>query len=143
MGAIYRTPLLVTRKAPFVEWLRSLEQPIGITDDESAELANAVDVYLLHVPALAPVLEEMVAEYWQDIFEEQLYDWMTDELTWPAERTREMFDAWFDVRFGEAVVDLAPDDPLTDDDMDAAEVEAAIHECAWCGAERVRARRLT
>jgi len=135
MGMIYRTPLLVTRKQPFVDWLRSLEVPDGVDDVEGARLTSAVNVYLVHAPAHEPTLEEMVGEYWQDIFEEQLYDWMTDELAWPVEKTREMFDAWFDVRLGETVVDLVPDDSLTDDDMDAAEVEAAIHECAWCGAE--------
>lgn len=53
MGTIYRTPLLVTRKAPFVEWLRSLEKPVVIDDDESARLTSAADVYLLHVPGAA------------------------------------------------------------------------------------------
>jgi hypothetical protein len=134
MGMIYRTPLLLTRKQPFVDWLRSLDEPEGLDDSSSANLTAAVDVYLVHAPAHEPTLEEMVVEYWQDLFEEELWNWMTDELTWPADRTRAMFDAWFDVRLGDTVVDLVPDDPLTDDDMDAADVEAAIHECAWCGA---------
>ena len=60
MGMIYRTPLLVARKTPFVEWLRSLAKPAGIDDDESARAGNEVDVYLLHSPAHQPALEEMI-----------------------------------------------------------------------------------
>jgi hypothetical protein len=135
MGTIYRTPLLVKRKQPFVEWLRSLDDADTFDEAKAATLMGETDVFLVHVPEQEPTLEELIAEYWQDVFEEQLWAWMTDELTWPPDRTREMFDAWFDVHLGIEVVDLVPDEPLTDDDVDAAYAEAVMRECAWCGTE--------
>jgi hypothetical protein len=134
MGTIFRTPLLVKRKQPFVDWLRSLEDGDEFEDALAAQATAETDVFLLHVPDREPKLEELIAEYWQDVFEEQLWAWMTDELTWPQDRTREMFDVWFDVQLGADVVDLLPDEPLTEDEVDLADAEAVMLECAWCGA---------
>jgi hypothetical protein len=72
---------------------------------------------------------------WADIFEEELFGWMTDESSWPAERTRKMFDEWFASEIGDAVIDLHPDEPLTEDDVDQAALAVALTTCAWCEAE--------
>src|SRR5436190_23904724 len=104
MGTIARTPLLVKRRRPFVDWLRSLEDGDAVDEAEAAKLTSETDIFLVHVPEHDPTLEELIAEYWQDVFEEQLWAWMTDELTWPPDRTRQMFDAWFDVQLGGDVV---------------------------------------
>jgi hypothetical protein len=135
VAMLYRTPILIKRRQPFVDWLRSTEGGDMFEGAEGTRLLDEIDVYLLHVPEQDPALEEMIAEYWPDIFEEQLWAWMTDELTWPADRTREMFDAWFDVQLGAAVEDLVPEEPLTEDDLDAVDLQACMAECAWCGAE--------
>jgi hypothetical protein len=132
---IYRTAILVKRKQPFVDWLRATDGGDMFDGAEGARLLDETDVFLLHVPEHEPTLEELIAEYWIDIFEEQLWAWMIDELTWPADRTREMFDAWFDVQLGNEVVDLVPEEPLTEEDLDVADLEACLRECTWCGAE--------
>jgi hypothetical protein len=133
MGFIYRTPLLITRRQPFVDWANSSD------DDESPlfteELARRRDVYLVSMPEGEATVDELVDSWWQGIFEEQLYAWEEDESTWPADRTRAMFDEWFEVEQGDIVFDLAPDEPLTDENMDVDALQAALNTCAWCERE--------
>lgn len=122
MGHLYRTPVMVRYKQPFVDWIVSL----GDMDPESVTMLRGdTHVYLVHVTEREMTLEEVVSEYWPDIFEEELYGWMTDESTWPADRTPAMFSDWFAVDLATSVIDLVPGEPLTDDEMDAADVEAA------------------
>ena len=46
-----------------------------------------------------------------------------------------MFDVWFAVELTDTVVDLAPDEPLTEADMELAAVNDVLHHCAWCDLE--------
>lgn len=134
MSFIYRTPLLITRRPPFIDWANSCDDD----DDEpmfTEELARRRDVYLVSTPEGEAPLDELIDAWWEDIFEEQLYAWMEDESTWPAGRTRAMFDEWFEVEQGDVVFDLAPDEPLTDEDMDIEDLDIALSTCAWCGRE--------
>lgn len=128
MPMIYRIPLVLRRRQPFADWVNAqTREPTPYTLAEGRP-----DIYLLHVTEGEPTLEEMLGEYWQDVFEHELDGWMTDEACWPADRTLEMFRAWFDVELGEVVTDLAPDEPLTEDDLDADALDEAATSCAWC-----------
>src|ERR1700694_5512461 len=42
---------------------------------------------------------EHINEMWEDLFEEKLLGWSTNENWWPIERTKEMFWEWFAVEF--------------------------------------------
>jgi hypothetical protein len=101
----------------------------------SAELAKRRDVYLAPYSEIELPLDEALDEVWAGIFEEELLSWSTDETTWPQHRTRQMFDAWFDAELADALFDLVPDAPLTEDEMDLADVDDALNTCAWCGCE--------
>jgi ribosomal protein L24E len=133
MGFIYRTAVSITRKPPYVDWANG-------SDDDGPELtldlARRRDtVYLVGSSQLEQTLEEVLTEWWQDIFEEELACWMDDEANWPAARTREMFDAWFDAEISPTVIDLAPDEPLTEEDVEFEDLAVAYHTCAWCERE--------
>ena len=41
-----------------------------------------------------------------------LEGWVTDESLWPADRTRELFDEWFEVQITSVIEDLDADEPL-------------------------------
>ena len=58
--------------------------------------------------------------------------WMEEEDQWPAPRTREMFEAWFDAAITDTVFDLVPDQPLTETDVELADLHDAFQFCAWC-----------
>ena len=131
---IYRTPLIVIPKQPFLDWVQSLGDEVSGIDPIRLSLAERY-VFLIRVPERDSLVGELVADYWPDMFEEQLVGWTTDERRWPADRTRAMFDAWFEVETAQFIVDLVPEEPFTEDEVDAADAEAVMRECAWCGAE--------
>jgi hypothetical protein len=130
---LYRTSLIVARKQPYIDWANSLRE-----DDETGfpeELARRRDIYLGPMSENEPSLDKVLADLWPDVFEEALYAWSTNEAQWPPDRTREMFDRWFDVELADSIIDLAPEEPLTDEDLDLADVQDAMSHCAWCGTE--------
>jgi hypothetical protein len=98
--------------------------------------------------------QRVIDDYALEIFEDQLWNWMTEEEDWPANRTPHVFRDWFDVEIVEAVQDLDDAEPLRDvedfedvdfedeDEDEAYEDEVdedgeyadeIPSECAWCG----------
>jgi hypothetical protein len=130
MSYLFRTPLIVRPRQPFVDWVNRLDGPAPPADS-----LDKPTIYLWTDTFSQPTLADVVAEAWAAIFELELEAWDEGEEQWPAARTREMFDQWFDVELADAVIDLVPEDPLTNDDMDQAELDIALHTCAWCDRE--------
>jgi hypothetical protein len=131
MPFLYRTPLIVRRRQPYIDWANHTEgEPMMTT-----ELANTPAVYLVDAPDGDPAPERLLEDYWPEIFANELAGWSEDEAEWPGERSREMFDQWFDVIVGQGVVDLDEEVPLTEDDLDAEDLAYATNVCAWCGTE--------
>jgi hypothetical protein len=133
MAHLYRTAVLVRRKQPYADWADGLREENE--DSFPAELLNARVVYLGPSSDVEEALDDLLDEIWAPIFEEELAGWYTDESRWPQPLTRELFDAWFDCELAESVIDLVPDDPLTEAEMDAIDVEDASRHCSWCGVE--------
>lgn len=132
MPFLFRTPVLIWRKQPYIDWANALGNA-GL--ELAKELAEKRGIYLgPHSPSVQ-TLEQALDQIWEAIFEEELYGWSTDEHQWPDKRTREMFDAWFDAELCESIIDLVPDEPLTEDDMELEGLEVALNTCAVCGAE--------
>jgi hypothetical protein len=131
MSLVYRAALTVTRKHPYVDWANE----DGKTDGVSFPVDDLRTVYLLPLPGPGLTAANLIDEFWQDVFEEELAAWTLDEAAWPSPRTRELFNAWFDLEFTEGVMDLVPDEPLSTDDVESADVAYAISHCGWCGLE--------
>jgi hypothetical protein len=131
MPFLFRTALIITRKQPYIDWANSFRE------DEAPEftiaLARKPDIYLGPHSDYQQTLEAVVDQIWEEVFEEELFGWSIDEGQWPANRTREMFDEWFGAALAESIIDLAPDDPLTEEDVELADLDAAIRTCGWCG----------
>jgi hypothetical protein len=133
VALLYRSAVTVTRKQPYLEWANGF-------DDDGPELTDELagsrrTVYLVGESDDRPDLHALLNDYWEDIFEEELAMWMVEEDDWPAPRTREMFDAWFDAEITDTVVDLVPDEPLTQTDVEIADLGEAFQFCAWCDVE--------
>ena len=129
---LHRFGLTITRKQPYADWANresaGAPDPVAYTD----ELPRTI--YL--VPAIESLgVPELLEEFWSDIFEQELEAWSEDEATWPGPRTRELFDLWFAAELTDAVVDLAPDEPLTEADIELAALNDALNCCAWCDLE--------
>jgi ribosomal protein L24E len=133
MALLYRSAVTITRKQPYIDWANGF-------DDDGPELTSELagsrrTVYLVGESDGRPDLRALLDDYWDEIFEEELAMWMEEEDDWPAPRTREMFDAWFDAEITDTVFDLAPDEPLTEADGELADLSEAFRLCAWCDLE--------
>jgi hypothetical protein len=127
---LHRSALTITRKQPYADWANDLDQDEPDAVAYTDELPRTV--YLVPAIGLLNEIGVVLDEFWQDIFEEELAAWDEDEASWPAPRTRELFDRWFDVELTDTVVDLIPDEPLTASDMEQAALADAMLHCAWC-----------
>jgi hypothetical protein len=133
MSFLYRTAITIIRKRPYIDWANSF-------DDDGPELTNELaqdrrTVYLVEEADARPDLRQLLDDHWEDIFEEELAMWMEAEEDWPAPRTRDQFDAWFDAEVTDTVIDLAPDQPLTVADVELDDLTYALGHCAWCELE--------
>ena len=133
MSFLYRAAMTITRKQSYIDWANSF-------DDDGPELTTELAddrriVYLVPETDEEPDLKRLLDELWRQIFEEELSGWMQQEEDWPAPLTREMFDAWFDVELTGEVFDLTPEEPLTQADVEAADLAYAVQCCAWCDLE--------
>jgi hypothetical protein len=128
MSDIYRSAITVIRKQPYIDWANDE----GREDDVSFPSGDRRTVYLVPESGSGVAAAELLDEFWQDIFEDELAAWSENEAVWPAPRTRELFDAWFDLELTEAVVDLVPEEPLSAADVESADIAYTISHCAWC-----------
>jgi hypothetical protein len=106
-----RCALTIKAKKPFLSWLKSLPDPCDMTLDQ---VNSETSVYLLPDYTFDNQQEEILAHYFDLVFEEQLAAWWTAEENWPEDRSLKVFKKWFDVEFHSMVFDLV-DAPLKKD----------------------------
>jgi len=133
MEILNRAAMTITRRQPYADWANALGQDQPDAVPYTDELPRTV--YLVPAAASAADVPELLTELWRDIFQEELAGWNEDEASWPAPLTRELFDAWFSVELSDTVVDLGPDEPLTEGEVEMAAVDDALQHCAWCDLE--------
>ncbi len=109
-----RSAITIKAKRPFVDWILSLPESEHITQDDIDEDRT---VYLLPDITSDGCQEELIQEFYQRLFEEQLNDWYTDEQGWPPNRDVKMFKHWFEIEFHSIVLDLVGDS-LEDDEAE-------------------------
>lgn len=131
MSFLYRSAITITRTQRYIDWANSIDDGGPALTEELA--TDRRTIYL--VGDARPELRALLDQHWEDIFEEELAMWMDAEDTWPTPRTREMFDAWFDAELTDTVIDLVPEQPLTQIDVESADLDEALHFCAWCDLE--------
>ena len=107
-----RCVLIVKAKSPFLEWLQSLPDPADTTLDRINRDDTAA--YLLPDYTYDTEQEEILAHYFDLIFEEQLAEWWPVPTDWPANRDLDNFKKWFSVEFHSMVIDLV-DETLKDE----------------------------
>jgi len=108
---VNRCVLIVKPKQPFLRWAKNLPDPGNITLERLREDTTA---YLLPEYEADQDRDALLGELYDEIFEEQLRGWWTDESTYPANRTLQKFREWFDVEFHSMVLDLGDSDLETE-----------------------------
>ena len=133
MSFLYRSAITITRKQPYIDWANALDED---GPELTPELAgDRRSVYLVSESDDEPDLALLLDEFWERIFEQELGGWMVDDASWPTPLTRELFDAWFDAETTDTVFDLSPEEPLSQADVEAVDLDEAVYRCAWCGIE--------
>ncbi len=98
-----RSIFVVRPTGEFLDWLISLDEEEFTLE----QVASDATAYLVPLVDCSDQLANRVADFWEQIFEDQLEEWSTDETTWPSPRSLSMFQRWFDVQLHATVIDLA------------------------------------
>jgi len=106
---INRCAVTVRAKQPFLDWMFTLPD---MQDIDLEQVNQDPSVYLLpEVDDLADQ-EDLLAGFYDLIFEEELTGWWRVEDDWPETEDLELFRAWFEVTFHSGIMDLVEDEPL-------------------------------
>lgn len=109
MEAINRCVLIVKPKQPYLVWTNSVPDADVSPGTTLDSLRDDSSAYLLPEYETGDEEDDLLKEFWEEIFEAELNNWYTDRDIWPKRRTLEMFMEWFDVEFHSSPVDLVDD----------------------------------
>lgn len=96
MQAIDRMSIVVLPREPVVDWVNETRPNEQIWMDDISWRGN---VYLIPRFETIEEAEMHVEEIFDEIFRNELAEWVEDETLWPAQRTCDMFLEWFDVLY--------------------------------------------
>jgi len=114
MRSINRCVAVVRVKQPFLDWANSLPDPI--TGTTLAGINDDCHSYLLPEYEMMEDRNQILAEFYDDIFVHELMGWWTDEEAFPKPRSLAMFRKWFDIEFHSMALDLIDGEPLEHED---------------------------
>jgi len=105
MVTLNRSAIVVTPKQPFLDWLHATD-PANV-ELALLELTRDPTIYLIQECDTDDDVVEMLRDSCEEIFEEQLAGWYTDESAWPRDRGFHVFRRWFDYHHHSMVIDLS------------------------------------
>ena len=105
MEMLNRSAVIVKPRQPYLEWTRQ-DDTEGLAESVFETLHAEQTVYLLPEYEDPSSDHRVLEEFWPVLFEAMLEGWVTDEASWPKNRTLEMFREWFEVQMSSIVEDL-------------------------------------
>ncbi|EPJ49366.1 MAG: hypothetical protein OFPII_01530 [Osedax symbiont Rs1] len=116
MKLINRSSFTLLAKAPFAEWIASLEGKIAAEDGYQklslAELRESGSVYLIDEVAQESDFDLLLSDGWQKMFENELSAWDQFADYWPV-INYPVFTQWFEVQTNVMTFDLSTDQIMT------------------------------
>ncbi|MGN6803780.1 MAG: hypothetical protein ACTHJN_17905 [Ginsengibacter sp.] len=102
--SINRNAIIVKPKQPLLDWVNSIypESPI--------ETLNVGTVYLVNSGDSIQEVERWLQKNFDNIFQNELNGWNTDEKNWPEKRTFKLFKEWFNYEIHDMIVDMEEDE---------------------------------
>lgn len=95
---------IIKPKQPFIDWANQLPDADGaITLDNFKDDNTAILIKPYDTDKMAKM---RIDDIWEELFENELYGWCTNEDCWPKERGKKLFWKWFDVEFHSVVYDV-------------------------------------
>lgn len=110
---INRAAVILKYKTPFLDWYKKLSTDKNL--EVTLESVNSDRTVYLISNDDADVYEQWIDLNYEDLFENELDEWFSDTSLWPQNRTREMFDEWFDVECHTVMFDTVGEDILDDE----------------------------
>lgn len=112
---INRAAIILKYKPPFVDWYKknSPEKSPEVT----LESVNTDRTVYLVSNEDADVYDQWIDINFQELFENELDEWFSDTSLWPQDRTRVMFDDWFEVECHTVMFDTVGEE-IIDDETD-------------------------
>jgi hypothetical protein len=106
---INRNAIIIRFKKPFLNWIE--------TTGDAFEPSGSDDYNIYLVPEIEgeEELEDILQKHWATIFDEELYNWCTDDSLWPSGRSYEMFKDWVSVEDFSVIHDLGDDEIIESD----------------------------
>ncbi|MBW2293696.1 MAG: hypothetical protein JRG94_15500 [Deltaproteobacteria bacterium] len=111
MESINRSAVIVKPRQPYLDWAKE-DDSTGVAELVFERLRSKPHIYLLPDYFDPRSQKEVLDEFWPQVFEAMLEGWLRSETLWPSERTRAMFDEWFEIQMCSLVQDLYLDEPL-------------------------------
>jgi hypothetical protein len=103
MPPINRSVAIIRPKQPFVDWSNQL--PDGGPKVSLDNFRHNCTVILIPEYDTHRQTKSYINQIYEDIFEEELWGWCTEESWWPKDRTKELFWQWFEVELHSIVLD--------------------------------------
>lgn len=104
MNMLNRSAIVVKPRQPFLDWLHAADStsaPLTMAD-----LVRESTIYLIPECDTSDEVDEVLRELCDEIFEEQLAGWYSDQSMWPRDRSLAAFSQWFDYQHHSILVDL-------------------------------------
>lgn len=101
---INRGLVIIIPKQPFYDWANQVfpEDDLIMSPETTVEHNS----YLLKGEMLFDDAKKALKNYWEFIFEDQLFGICTDDTAWPEKLTWKLFTEWFSFHFSSLVIDL-------------------------------------
>jgi hypothetical protein len=104
-----RGVLVVRPRQPFVDWICSFEDGDPVDPEDAWEAVNSFLVPEFDEPE--ETLEWIHGNV-DTVFEIMLNDWVTEQESWPTDRSWSAFEKWFEFEYVDLAWDLV-DEPLS------------------------------
>ena len=98
--SINRNAIVIKPRQVFFDWINS------IYPDDPVEDVDEGTVYLIREKESYIAIEKWLSTKFDNIFQNELNNWHTDEKDWPRKRTYKQFREWFDVEIHSMILDL-------------------------------------
>ena len=107
--SINRNAIVVKPKEALFNWVNSIypDSPVSGVDEGI--------VYLIKEKDSNYQIENWLKRNFDEIFQNELNNWHTDESAWPPKRTYRQFKEWFDVEIHSMIVDMEDDEIIKEE----------------------------
>ena len=115
MQIINRGAISVSARKALIDWVNSVDPENPIVYSEPSDYDEAT-VYLIEELDSEEDFQEWIRDNYLEIFEQELFSWITDDSKWPEPLTFELFTQWIRVTYQSMVLDFNDSEPLEYDE---------------------------